>query len=265
VTYSKRVEKKLTKKEKRYETDQLMKEKRSEDMQVWEEVFDRTTLMIIYGFMNNGIINEIHGVVRSGKEARVYWAKDKKGNELAIKIYLTVSSEFRKGMVKYIEGDPRFRDHKHDTRSLIYAWTQKEFKNLQLAASAGVKVPRPIAVKDNVLVMEFIGENGDVAPTLKEKSPEDPEIIYDEVLVYLRKLYKKARLVHGDLSEYNIMMYKERPVIFDMSQAVLNVHPNAELLLRRDITNLNNFFRRLNVEVLTEDEAYQKVTGSGPS
>ena len=265
MAYPKHVEKELAKKEKRYETDQLMKEKRSEDMQVWEEVFDRTTLMIIYDFMNRGVIDEIHGVVRSGKEARVYWGKDKKGKELAIKIYLTVSSEFRKGIVKYIEGDPRFRDHKHDTRSLIYAWTQKEYKNLELAVAAGVKVPKPIAVRDNVLVMEFIGENGDVAPTLKEKTPEDLDTVYNVVLVYVRKLYQKAHLVHGDLSEYNIMMYKERPVLFDMSQAVLNVHPNAEFLLRRDITNLNKYFRRLGVEVLSEDETYRRITRSGTS
>ena len=90
MSFRKHVDKKLYKKEKEYETEQLMKEKRSEEYEALEEVFDRSTLMIIYDFLNKGAINEIHGVVKAGKESRVYWGKDKQGNELAIKIYLTL-------------------------------------------------------------------------------------------------------------------------------------------------------------------------------
>ena len=79
-----------------------MKNKRSEDFQVIEEVFDKSTLMVIYDFMNKGIIDEIHGVVNAGKEARIYWGKDPDRKELAIKIYLTSSAEFKKGMLPYI-------------------------------------------------------------------------------------------------------------------------------------------------------------------
>jgi RIO kinase 1 len=96
MAFRKHVDKELIKKEKGYETRQLMKEKRSEEYEALEEVFDRSTLMVIYEYMNKGTINEIHGVVRAGKESRVYWGKDNKGKELAIKIYLTLSSEFRK-------------------------------------------------------------------------------------------------------------------------------------------------------------------------
>lgn len=259
-----RVEDKLTRKEQRYEWDQKMLTKDfSSDRAVLEEVFDRSTLMVVYDFMNKGAINEIHGVVRAGKESRVYWGKDKEGKELAIKIYLVVSAEFRKGLVKYIEGDPRFRDVKHNTRSLIFAWAQKEFKNLELAARAGVRVPRPIAVKNNVLIMEFIGENGEGAPSLKEKTPKNPEKIYETLLVYLQRLYRKAELVHGDLSEYNIMVWRGRPVLFDVSQAVLLVHPMSDFLLRRDLTNLNKYFGRLGVNVPSVDESYKRVTGHG--
>ncbi len=147
MSLRKRVEKRLHGKEKAYETEQLMKEKRSEEYEVLEEVFDRSTLMVIYDFLNKGVIDEIHGVVKAGKESRVYWGKDKQGNELAIKIYLTVSAEFRKGMWKYIEGDPRFKGVKRDTRSLVFAWAQKEFRNLEQATMAKVRVPKPIAVK----------------------------------------------------------------------------------------------------------------------
>jgi len=265
MSYRKHVDQRLLKKEKGYETDQLMKEKRSEEYEVLEEVFDRSTLMVVYDFMNRGTIDEIHGVVRAGKESRVYWGKNKEGKELAIKIYLVVSAEFRKGLVKYIEGDPRFKGVKHDTRSLIFAWAQKEFKNLELARRAGVRVPRPLAVRNNVLVMEFIGENGEGAPSLKEKTPKNPEKIYETLLVYLQRLYSRAGLVHGDLSEYNVMVWRGRPVLFDVSQAVPLVHPMADFLLRRDLTNLNKYFGRLGVEVPLVDESYRRVTGRGES
>lgn len=263
LAFRSRVEKKLEEEEKEYEIEQLMKEKRSEEYEVLEEVFDRSTLMVIYDLMNRGFIHRIYGVVKAGKEARVYWGKDKEGRELAIKIYLTVSAEFRKGMLKYIEGDQRFRNVKRDTRSLIFAWAQKEFTNLEQAVAARVRVPKPIAVKNNVLIMEFIGKNGVSAPSMKEKPPQNPERIYGTLLTYLEKLYQKAELVHGDLSEYNIMIWKGRPVIFDMSQAVPLSHPMADFLLTRDIANINKFFSRLGVEVLPAEEVFRRVTGHG--
>ncbi|NWG10816.1 serine protein kinase RIO [Candidatus Bathyarchaeota archaeon] len=240
-----------------------MKEKRSEEYEALEEVFDRSTLMVIYNFLNKGTINEIHGVIRAGKESRVYWGRDNQRNELAIKIYLTGSAEFRKGMTKYIEGDKRFKGVKHDTRSLIFAWAQKEFKNLEQATAAKVRVPKPIAVKNNVLIMEFIGKDGDQAPTLKELAPKNPAKTYEILLEYIRRLYSGAELVHGDLSEYNIMILRGRPVLFDISQAVPLSHPMATYLLHRDLTNLNRFFSRLGVEVLSLDECYKRVTNGG--
>ncbi|MCS7124979.1 MAG: serine protein kinase RIO [Candidatus Bathyarchaeota archaeon] len=263
MAFRERVEKRLHEEEKEYETEQLMKEKRSEEYEVLEEVFDRSTLMVIYGFMNSGVIDRIYGVVKAGKEARVYWGKDKTGKELAIKIYLTVSAEFRKGMLKYIEGDPRFRNVKRDTRSLIFAWAQKEFKNLEQALAAKVRVPKPIAVRNNVLVMEFIGKNGVSAPSMKEQPPTNPERTYKILISYLERLYRKAELVHGDLSEYNIMIWKGLPVLFDMSQAVPPSHPMADFLLNRDISNLNRFFSRLGVNILPAEEVYRMVTGHG--
>jgi RIO kinase 1 len=221
--------------------------------------------MVIYDFMNKGTIDEIHGVVKAGKEARVYWGKNKEGKEIAIKIYLVVSSEFRKGLVKYIEGDPRFQGLKHGTRSLIFAWAQKEFKNLELAVRARVRVPEPIAVRNNVLIMEFIGENGESAPSLKEQPPKNPAKVYEDIMSYLERLYRKAELVHGDLSEYNIMIWRGRTVLFDMAQAVPLVHPMSEFLLRRDLTNLNRYFSHLGVKVPSVEECYKKVTGRGAS
>ena len=227
---------------------------------VMEEVFDRSTLMTIYDFLNKRVIDEIYGVVKAGKEARIYWGKDPDGKELAIKIYLTTSADFKKGMIPYIEGDPRFAHVRRDTRSLVYAWAQKEFKNLQRAYEVGIKVPQPIAVEKNVLIMEFIGKNGVSAPLMREVSLGKPERVYRQLLTYLRRLYRKGRLVHADLSEYNIMIWKNKPVIFDVSQAVPIEHPTARQFLRRDLENLHRYFQKLDIDVLSVEEMYKRVT-----
>ena len=261
MSFRDKVDKRLSRKQKAYETESLMKNKRSEDYQVIEEVFDKSTLMVIYDFMNKGVIDEIHGVVNAGKEARVYWGKDTNGKELAIKIYLTSSADFKKGMIPYIEGDPRFAHVRRDTRSLIYTWAQKEFKNLQRAKDAGVNVPEALAVQKNVLVMEFIGKDGQRAPLMKETALEDSEKVFKRLLTYVKRLYRKGGLVHADLSEYNVMIWKGKPVIFDVAQSVLVKHPMADRFLRRDLENLHKFFKRKVLDILSVDEMYERVTG----
>jgi RIO kinase 1 len=257
------VDKKLAQKEKKFETERLLKTKRSEEYEVLEEVFDKSTLMTIYELLNKHVIDEIHGVVKAGKEARIYWAKDKTGKELAVKIYLTIAAEFKRGKIQYIKGDPRFKRVKHDTRSLVFAWALKEYKNLQLAQKAKVSVPRPIAIKKNVLVMQFIGKNGNPAPELRELPPKKPELLYKKLLECIEKLYHRAELVHSDISEYNIMVWRGRPVIFDMAQAVLRSHPMADEFLRRDLRNLNRYFSKLGVRVPPVNEIYRKIVEVG--
>ncbi|KYH39151.1 MAG: hypothetical protein AYL30_000830 [Candidatus Hecatellales archaeon B24] len=254
--------KKLARKERKLEREQkhLIRD-RSEEEAALEEVFDKPTLMTIYTLINRGVIDRMYGAVKSGKEAKIYWALGPKGEELAVKIYLTVTAEFRKGMLPYIKGDERFKHVKGSTRALIYAWAEKEFKNLTLAHRAGVRVPRPYAVRNNVLVVEFIGEKGVPAPLLREVELENPEETYLELLEAVRFLYRKAELVHGDLSEYNIMVFKGQPVIFDLSQAVLLSHSMADEFLRRDLKNLNKYFGKLGVKVKPEAEAYRWIVG----
>jgi RIO kinase 1 len=241
--------------------DKMLIKDFSSERAVMEEVFDRSTLMTIYGFLNKRIINEIYGVVKAGKEARIYWGKDPDEKELAIKIYLTTSADFKKGMLPYIEGDPRFAHVRRDTRSLVYAWAQKEFKNLQRAYEVGVKVPQPIAVEKNILIMKFIGKNGVSAPLMREARLRNPKRVYIQLLTYLKRLYRKGRLVHADLSEYNIMIQRGRPVIFDVSQAVPLEHPMAAQFLKRDIENLYRYFKKLDINVLSVEEMYKRVTG----
>ena len=263
MSFRDKVDKRLSRKQKAYEIEALMKNKRSEDYQVIEEVFDKSTLMVIYDFMNKQVIDEIHGVVNAGKEARVYYGKDPDGKELAIKIYLTSSAEFKKGMLPYIEGDPRFSHVRRDTRSLIYTWAQKEYKNLLRAKEAKVNVPNALAIQKNVLIMEFIGKNGERAPLMKETDLEDAEKTFKRLLTYVKRLYSKAGLVHADLSEYNIMIWKGKPVIFDVAQSVLVKHPMANTFLRRDLQNLHRYFKRKVPDILSVDEMYEKVIAGG--
>jgi len=241
--------------------DRVLQKDRTSDRAVLEEVFDKLTLMTIYTLLNKKAIEEIFGVIKSGKESRIYTGIDSEGNRIAIKIYLTTSAVFKKGMLPYLEGDPRFRVVKKDSRSLAYLWARKEFKNLMRAHKLGLPVPKPIHVQKNVLIMEFISENGEPAPTLKEKKPKNPSKMYHTLLKSVRSLYRNAKLVHGDLSEYNIMNVGEKPIIFDMSQSVHIEHPLSKKLLIRDLNVLNRFFKRLGVKTKTSESLYEWVVG----
>ncbi len=209
-----------------------------------EEVFDLKTVMALYQMINSGPIESVFGAVKAGKESRVYWAKGKSGEDLAVKIYLTSSMEFKKSIRQYIQGDPRFRDSK-DHRQLIYTWAQKEFKNLSQAKGAGVRVPRPIHVHQNILVMEFIGDGGEPAPMLKDLRDEEVDArIYEDVIGMLERLYRDAGLVHADLSEYNVMVHEGKAYFIDLGQAVLKTHPMADTFLSRDVGNIIRFFEK---------------------
>ncbi len=234
-----------------------------------EEVFDMATQMAVYELMRRGVIGELKGVISAGKEARVYCGKSPKGDDIAVKIYLTTTAEFRKSIRKYIIGDPRFEQiANRGLRHLIYAWARKEFRNLKRMEQAGVRVPKPIAVYRNVLVMEFIGEGCKRAPLLVELAKpvnqldvEEWTKIFNTVYDYMVKMYQKARLVHADLNEYNIMYWKGEPVIIDVSQAVPIHHPYAHEFLMHDIQQIRRFFSSVGVEVPSAAEMYARITG----
>ncbi len=221
--------------------------KDSDMFEIVEEVFDSITLDFVYKLESKKVIRELKGVISSGKEARVYWAKGWDGSDLAVKIYMVETTDFRKSIKKYIEGDPRFeRIPESNLRKLIYEWTKKEYRNLKRMHEAGVRVPRPIAFLGNILVMEFIGEDGFRAPLLVEAVDElevsELEQIYKDLEEQVKMIVCKARLVHADLSEYNIMVWEGKPWIIDVSQAVDLSHPRAHEFLERDLTNIHRFF-----------------------
>ncbi len=215
--------------------------------------------------VRKGVLYELKGVVSAGKEARVYWGVSPKGDDLAVKIYLTATAEFKKGMLKYIIGDPRFDSYvPKSTRKLMILWARKEFKNYKLLHNAGVSVPEPIAQHDNILVLQFIGERGVRAPLLKEVSLDSKEYerLFWAILDDVRKAYRGARLVHGDLSEYNVMLWQGKHYIIDVSQAVKIGHPHALELLVRDLRNIKRFFSdEVGIDTPDVREMFRFVTG----
>ncbi|MEO9320141.1 MAG: serine protein kinase RIO [Nitrososphaera sp.] len=244
------------------ERENRLLDKKSEDYQVFNNVFDKPTLMAITKLINNGRIKSVRSQFGSGKESQVFLAEAPDGSLLALKIYLTVSAEFRKRR-QYIQGDRRFSRTKSDVRSLVSIWANKEFKNLQSAYRCGVSVPAPVLVKRNLLLMKFIGDSEGNAAVILAHSPVVSIDDYNEIIEQMQLLYQKAGLVHADLSEYNIFKTKAgKIVLFDFGSAVDIQHPNAKQLLIRDIVNVNRFFEKNGIGVLDVDSAMKKICGA---
>ncbi len=246
----------------RHEHENRFLLKRSEDYRVFDDVFNLPTLMVLNDMINHNVLGYIKGPLASGKESKVYLALDANHqNFLSVKIYLTVSAEFRKRL-QYIAGDPRFSYTKRGSRNLISIWAKKEFKNLQTAYENGVRVPAPLKVRQNILVMEFIGNDAGVPCPILVNSNHVTSSDYKEIIRQISKLYQKAELVHADLSEYNIFKCPNANIIlFDFGSSVNIKQPNSQQFLKRDIANINTFFTKRGVKVLDMESAIHRVTG----
>lgn len=217
-------------------------------------VFDKSTLTTLYSLSNKGVLDELIGIVSTGKEANVYWGR-RGEEEVAVKIYCIEASDFR-SMDKYIKGDHRFAKWKN-RRQLIYMWAQKEYSNL-LRLYDKISCPKPITVEKNILIMSFIGKAGVPAPKLKDLPPLQPKQFLEKTLEYIKVMYKEG-IIHGDLSEYNILNYNEEPVLIDLSTGVLLDHPGADELLERDVRNIITYFKKLGIKDKTEKEAIEYI------
>ena len=214
---------------------------------VFDEVFDKATTMAVSDMKNSGTISYVNGSVGSGKESKTFWAVDPSGKDLALKIYLVATLNFKKRM-PYLLGDPRFTKIRKGTRNLVELWAQKEFANLKHCYESGISCVKPIAVVKNVLVMEFVGKNGVPAPTLVESEVDYKD--YTNAISIMDEMYNKSKIIHADFSEYNIFKTKKGLIVFDFGSAVDIRHPNATEFLERDIKNITRFFvkRGLTVE-----------------
>ncbi len=209
--------------------------------------------MRVYKLFSDGVIDQFEFPISTGKEGIVFSATTPDKGRVAVKIYRTSTASF-KDMAKYVQGDPRFKGITTNRRKLILAWAAKEYRNLQRLQEAGVRVPRPIAHHQNIVVMEYIGTEEGPAPEMREADIQDPTSVADKILGYMKLAYQKAELVHGDLSEYNILMLGQEPVVIDVGQTVLLDHPLAGEFLVRDMKNLARFFRRHGVTIDIEKE-----------
>ena len=217
------------------------------------EVFDKITLETLYKLANQGYIDILNGAISTGKEANVLTGITDEEKFVAVKIYRIATSDFKK-MDYYLKGDPRFNVKTKNKRKIIYSWVTKEFKNLTRLHNAGVTVPEPITSSNNVLLIEFIGdEDGNPAQPVKNQPPQDPEEFWNKLLVQLKIFVNDAKLVHGDLSNYNILNLNEEPVIIDVSQSVVLDNPISKELLERDINTLVREYTKLGVETSYEE------------
>jgi len=225
--------------------------KNEEEREVFEEVFDRRTRMVLYDLANSDEFSYLNGVISSGKEARVYWGMRSDGTDVAVKIYLVASSDYKKRM-QYVVGDPRFTKIRKDSRGVAELWARKEFTNLKQCSDVGAPVPRPLAFLGNVVVMQFIGIKGLPAPTLVDR--EVTKADYLQAVKALKQIYQKAQIVHADLSEYNMMKYEDRIILFDFGSAVSIQHPLAQEFLSRDVDNLNHFFEKRGIRIIEKEK-----------
>ncbi len=224
-----------------------------------ESVFDERTVFSLNKLLVNGPLDKVEGVISAGKEANIYLGYDLKGNEVAIKIY-KIDSNTSKWMRNYIIGDPRFKKIPRNVSKIIFLWASKEYKNLKRAHKVGLSVPNPLFIRNNILIMEYIGFGSIPAPVLKDiTKPKEPNNLMNELLTFIKDLYQKAKLVHGDLSEFNILYHNQKPIIIDISQAVSIQHPKAEVFLVRDIKNIFKYFEKLGIDTPDPKDFYYKV------
>ena len=232
------------------------------DRRVFDQVFDRSTLLALHKLMQQGEIQTIDYPIARGKEAHVFRATSANG-PLAVKIFHTTNAVF-KGLAKYIDGDPRFSGLSRRHRELVNIWVRKEFRNLKRMRKSGLRVPEPLFNLKNVLVMEFIGEEGTPSPRLKDIEVNDPGEVFDDLLEILTVIWQTYDLAHADFSEYNILWRQGVPWVIDAGQAVTTRHPNAKEFLVRDVTRLTEWAGRKGHETQIAENLVRVLDGPVP-
>lgn len=243
-----------------------------------EQVLDPRTRMILLQMINRDVVSEINGCLSTGKEANVYHAvsvppddsaaPSESAMQRAIKVYKTSILVF-KDRDKYVTGEFRFKSgyNKSSNRAMVKVWAEKEMRNLRRIYAAGIPCPEPVHLRLHVLVMGFLGDKKGVpAPRLKDVNLVGDDVetrwksLYMELLCHIRLLYQTCRLVHADLSEYNILYHEDKLWLIDVSQSVEHDHPRSLEFLRMDIKNVTSFFKRKGVITLGEKATFAFVT-----
>jgi len=214
--------------------------------------------------VEEGLVDEVLRQLMSGKEAVVFVVRC--GEEIrCAKVYKEPEKRAFRQAVQYTQGrnvknSRRARamekGTKYGRKELEQAWQNAEVSALQRLAAAGVRVPQPYNFLDGVLLMELVtDDNGNAAPRLNDvEFPPDLAREYHAILI--REVVKMlcAGIVHGDLSEYNVLVDGHGPVIIDLPQSVDAAgNIGAGMMLERDVDNLTSYFGRFAPELRTTD------------
>jgi len=223
-----------------------------EDWKIYQNVFDKFTIGLIKKLISQDYFEELEMPLAVGKEANVFVARTNTEKKVIVKIYRLENCSFNK-MYDYLKQDPRYLSMRKNRRDIVFSWVQREYRNLLLAREA-ISVPTPIIFKNNIIVMEMIGNP---AQELKDKKPKDPKKFLDLIIKNISSLWKQG-LVHGDLSAFNILNNEEKPIFIDFSQTTTTKSFDAKDLLLRDLKNIKQFFAKLKVN-LDVDTTYEKI------
>lgn len=248
-----------------------------------EHAVDEKTRLLLHKMVNRCVLNAVNGVISVGKESVVIHADggDATGSdgesgieipddiqipvECAVKVFKTTLNEFRT-RDKYIKDDFRFKDRfkKLNPRKIIHMWAEKEMHNLKRLQNARIPCPNVVLLRDHILVMDFIGMDRNPAPKLKNAilSQSQKESAYEQVVNIMTTMFKTCSLVHADMSEYNLLWFRGKVYVIDVSQSVEPHHPNALQFLHRDCTNVSKFFNNIGIEkCLSARDLFNKVSG----
>ncbi|MCI4335414.1 MAG: serine protein kinase RIO [Thermoplasmata archaeon] len=220
----------------------------ADDRKLRDEFFDHPTLLAISRLISRGLFESVDYPIATGKEGGVFRASGA-GGFRAVKVYRIGNSVFR-SLPPYVLEEFRREVGVGGFAQLISAWTRREHTILTRLHEAGVRVPEPLGYLRNVLVMELVGTPQGVASgRLKDAAVRDPDALRTQFALQVRRMVLAAHLVHGDLSQYNVLEDPEGgPVFIDVAQAIPTDHPQARALLERDLRTFARFFGKLGAD-----------------
>ncbi|MES2718846.1 MAG: PA4780 family RIO1-like protein kinase [Pseudomonadota bacterium] len=214
--------------------------------------------------LDEGLIDSVQRQLMSGKEAMVFVVQSG-GETVCAKVYKEANNRSFRQAVDYTENRKTKNSRqaramakgtKFGRQAMEAAWQSAEVDALYRLAAAGVRVPRPINFHEGVLLMELVCDaNGDAAPRLNDMafSPDEARAHHATLIREVVRMLA-AGVVHGDLSEFNILVGADGPVIIDLPQAVDAAGNNhAAAMLERDVANLRHYFGRFAPELLATD------------